>query len=131
MIPSVKQIEDDFLVKQQAWQRGSFPPDPILLYRLDTVDGAGNANPPLFALVEDSLKNLNTVQEAVFFNVIQGDSIVEVSFFGYSVKVTKVVFSSFEEVQIYPSLTVYDTSDAEIIGVRASRVLLGLTGIKI
>jgi hypothetical protein len=108
------------------WQTDSFPQDPVLLYRIDTCAVNGEMSPSLFALPKPELPNLDNTVEAVFFDIIQGDVVQEVAFFGMSVWITKVVMCSFKDVQHYPSLTVVDEDRR---AVRASKVFLGLTGI--
>lgn len=114
------------LKETQQWQRDSFPQDPVLLYRIDLRSLDGEVHPPLFAVPQQELPNLNTSAVAVFFDVIQGDIIQEMAFFGMSITITKVVMCSFEHVRNYPSLTMVDEDRRAI---RSSKVFLGLTGL--
>ena len=108
------------------WQRESFPQDPVLLYRIDLWTRSGEQLVPLFALPKTELPNMDAVQTSVFFDVVQGDQLVEMAFFGMSVRISKVVFCTFAEVRMYPALTVVDEDRR---AVRASKIFLGLTGI--
>jgi len=118
-------------VAQQAeetrqWQRDSFPQDPVLLYRINLRSIDGEILPSLFAVPKQDLLNVTHAPEAVFFDVIQGDQIQEMAFFGMSIIITKVVMCSFEDVRNYPTLTMVDEDRRAI---RASKVFLGLTGL--
>lgn len=121
------QVQQERAAQIAKWQNESFPQDPVMLLGIDMLVGGENPPPRMFALPITPLPNLNTVVDAVFFQVIEGDTLVELTFAGIPIVIRKVVFSSFAEIQHAPSLTVFEE---EQYAVRASKILLGLPGIK-
>lgn len=123
---SHEQIRIEYEQKVAKWQRESFPQDPVLLHELQVtkVDGTLHV---IYALPNDDLLNPATSQKPVYFDCIQGDAVVEKAFLGCTVIITKVVFCSIDDIRA-STLMVHDR---DMNAVRASKVLLGLPGVKL
>lgn len=122
----------------RKWQRDTFPQDPVLLYQLMVIDRSqllvvdksgdcGSSMSYYYAIPKDDMPNPDTATTLVFFDVIEQDSIVERAFVGCSIFITKVVFSTIEELLAAPNAPA--VFDSERQAYRASKVMLGLLGI--
>ena len=118
-----QQIRQEEVAK---FQSDSFPSDPILLLKLTVY--AGHETIVRYALPKDVLVNPDNVMDMVFFDVIEGDKIVEKGWSACPIEMEKVVFSRFKEVENEPTLTIFDH---DLNALRASRVLKSLPGINL
>jgi len=115
-------------VEVRQWQKDTFPQDPVLLYQLQVIDKSSENNVSYYyAIPKDEMANPDTSSTLVFFDIIKQDGVVEQAFVGCSVVITKVVFSSIDELLMAPNAPV--VFDGERNAARASKVLLGLLGI--
>jgi hypothetical protein len=124
---SIARAQEDERRRVAQWQNDSFPQDPIMLFGIDLIIDTDKPPRRLFALPISPLPNLDTATEAVFFSVIEGDSLVELTFAGMPIIIRKLTFTSFASVENHVALTVYDEEQR---AARASKILMGLPGIK-
>jgi len=117
-------------LETRQWQKDTFPQDPVLLYQLLVIDKSSNFENNTayyYAIPTDDISNPDASSTLVFFDIIEQDKVVEKAFVGCTVIITKVAFSTIEELLAAPNAPV--VFDGEYNAARASKVLLGLLGI--
>ena len=119
-----RRVEEERVKSVAEFQKSSFPIDPVLLYefQITSVDGRCDV---YYVIPKDDILNPEKAQEFVWFDVIQGDGLTEMTFVNVSMTIRKVVFSNIEEIRS----TMLMVFDQEMNAYRASKVLLGLPGI--
>jgi len=126
----VNKVEQQLKLDIKQWQKESFPQDPVLLYQLRVVDKSSNFDNNTsyyYAIPNEDIANPDVSSVLVFFDIIEQDTVVERAFVGCSVFITKVVFSSVDELLVAPNAPV--VYDSGFNAARGSKVLLSLMGI--
>jgi len=123
MINSYDEALNRYSEAVREWQKSYFPDNPVLLLQLK-VFIKGSDNPIYFYAIPKDMKNPNNSEELIYFDVIEQDKIVERSFVGCSIIVSKIVYGNVWALLAAPNAPV--VFDDEYRAYRPSKVILTL-----